>query len=147
MIATTNTQAKSNHPLARFVTKDAIAFLLNLKTEDIYKIDCWRYVIHVVGRGVSTFVSYADLPPILGVEPPTNQDFIRWRKRWQKNKKQAPLFWVDFYKQKFREASTKAQLYNWGKIVGVIKFGLTLTSLQELRILYSQKRLAFSGNW
>lgn len=147
MIATTNTQAKSNHPLARFVTRDAIALLLNLKTEDIYRIDCWRYVIHVVGKGVSKFVSYADLPPILGAEPPTNQDFIRWRKRWQKNKKQAPPFWVDFYKQKFREASTKAQLYNWGKIVGVIKFGLTLTNLQELRIVYSQKRLAFSGSW
>jgi hypothetical protein len=144
MIATTNTQAKSNHPLARFVTKDAIAALLNRKTEDIYRIDCWRYVIHVVGRGVSTFVSYADLPPILGVEPPTNQDFIRWRKRWQKNKKQAPPFWVDFYKQKFREASTKAQLYDWGKIVGIIKFGLSPARLQELRIVYSQKRLAFS---
>lgn len=47
MIATTNAQSKSNHPLARFVTTDAIALLLNLKTEDIYRIDCWRYVIHV----------------------------------------------------------------------------------------------------
>ena len=147
MIATTNAQAKFNHPLARFVTRDAIALLLNLKIEDIYRIDCWRYVIHVVGKGVSTFVSYADLPPIVGVEPPTDQDFVRWRKRWQKNKKQAPAFWVDFYKEKFLKAETIAQLYNWGKIVSVIKLGLTLTSLQELRIVYSQKRLAVSGSW
>ncbi len=144
MIATTNAQAKSNHPQARFVTSDAIALLLNLKTEDIYRIDCWRYVIHVVGKGVSTFVSYADLPPIVGVEPPTNQDFVRWRKRWQKNKKQAPAFWVDFYKEKFKQAETITQLDNWGKIVGVIKLGLTLTSLPELRNVYSQKRLAIS---
>ena len=100
-------------------------------------------MIHVVGQGVSKFVSYADLPPIVGVESPTDRDLIRWRKRWQK-KKQAPAFWVDFYKQKFKQAQTIAQLYNWGKIVGVIKFGLTLTSLQELRIVYSEKRLAFS---
>lgn len=147
MIATTNTQAKSKHPQARFVTTKAIALLLNLKTEDIYRIDCWQYVIHVVGKGVSKFVSYADLPPIVEVESPTDRDIIRWRKRWQKKKKQAPAFWVDFYKQKFKQAQTIAQLYNWGKIVGVIKFGLTLTSLQELRIVYSQKRSALSGSW
>ena len=77
MIATQNAEAKSKHPQARFVTTEAIALLLNLKTEDIYRIDCWQYVIHVVGKGVSKFVSYADLPPIVGVEPPTNQDFVR----------------------------------------------------------------------
>ena len=147
MIATTNTQAKSKHPQARFVTREAIAALLNLKTEDIYRIDCWQYVIHVVGKGVSKFVSYADLPPIVGVESPTDQDIIRWRKRWQKKKKQAPAFWMDFYKQKFNQAQTIAQLYNWGKIVGVIKFGLALTSILELRNVYSQKRSYLSGSW
>ena len=139
------TQCETCHlPFNRPITKEAIALCLNLQPEQIYKIDCWRYVIHVVGKGVSTFVSYADLPPILGVEPPTNQDFIRWRKRWQKNKKQAPPFWVDFYKQRFKQAETIAQLYHWGKIVAVIKFGFSPARLQELRIVYSQKRLAFS---
>jgi hypothetical protein len=31
-------------------------------------------------------VSYADIPPILGVELPKPEDFICWRKRWKKNK-------------------------------------------------------------
>jgi hypothetical protein len=85
MIATENVSAKYIHPLARFVTKEAIALCLNLRSEQIYKIDCWRYVIHVVGKGVSAFVSYADLPPIIGVEAPTNKDFWRWRKRFAKH--------------------------------------------------------------
>lgn len=136
MIATQNAQAKSKHPLSRFVTPEAIALLLNLETEDIYRIDCWRYVIHVVGKGVSTFVSYADLPPILGATPPTKRDFVRWRKRWRKNNKQAPKFWVDFYKQKFKQAASVAQLYAWGKIVAVIKPALSPVNLPELRIVY-----------
>ncbi len=114
----------------------AYALLLNLDLEDIYRIDCWRYVIHVVGKGVSTFVSYADLPPILGIEPPTAQDFARWRKRWQKNNKQAPNFWVEFYQQKFRQALCVAELYNWGQVVGTIKVALSPTALQELRSVY-----------
>jgi hypothetical protein len=136
MIATQNAESKSNHPLSRFVTPEAIALLLNLETKDIYKIDCWRYVIHVVGKGVSTFVSYADLPPILGATPPTKRDFVRWRKRWRKNNKQAPKFWLDFYKQKFKQAVCVAELYAWGTIVGVIKPALSSVNLQELRIVY-----------
>ena len=136
MIATQNAQAKSNHPLSRFVTPEAISLLLNLGTEDIYRIDCWRYVIHVVGKGVSTFVSYADLPPILGATPPTKRDFVRWRKRWRKNNKQPPKFWLDFYKQKFKQAASVAELYAWGTIVGVIKPALSSVNLQELRIVY-----------
>src|SRR4028119_1045885 len=115
MISIPEPGARAVHPLARFVTKEAIALLLNLKPHEIYRIDCWRYVIHVVGKGVSTFVSYADLPPILSVELPTHQDFIWWRKRW-KRKLQAPEFWVEFYKQKFWQAVSIAQLYKWGQI-------------------------------
>jgi hypothetical protein len=136
MISTTQREATDLHPLARFVTKEAIALLLNLKPEDIYRIDCWRYVIHVVGKGVSTFISYADLPPILGVEPPTNQDFVRWRKRWKQNKKQAPKFWVEFYKEKFWQAVSVAELYMWGQIVRVIKFALSQAAVQGLRSVF-----------
>jgi len=136
MILTPQAEAKSIHPLARFVTTEAIALLLKLKPEDIYRIDCWRHVIHVVGKGVSTFVSYADLPPILGVESPDDRDFIRWRKRWQQHNKQAPEFWVEFYKHKFRQALCVAELYNWGQIVGVIKLVLSPAALQELRTVY-----------
>ncbi|MGL4620551.1 hypothetical protein [Chroococcidiopsis sp.] len=121
MIATQTTEAKSNHPLARFVTREAIALCLNLQPEQIYKIDCWRYVIHVVGKGVSTFISYADLPPIIGVEPPTNKDFWRWRKRFAKQNKQAPQFWREFYQQKLQQAASQTELNNWKQILQVIQ--------------------------
>ncbi len=136
MILTPQAEAKSIHPLARFVTPEAIALLLKLKPEDIYKIDCWRHVIHVVGKGLSTFVSYADLPPILGVESPGERDFIHWRNRWQQQNKQAPEFWVEFYKHKFRQALSIVELYNWGRIVGVIKLVLSPVALQELQTVY-----------
>ena len=121
MIATENVPAKYIHPLARFVTKEAIALCLNLQPEQIYKIDCWRYVVHVVGKGVSTFVSYADLPPILEVEPPTNKDFWRWRKRFAKQNKQAPQFWEKFYQQKLQQAASQTELDNWKQILQVIQ--------------------------
>lgn len=147
MIATQNAEAKSNHPLARFVTVDAIALLLNLETQDIYRIDCWRYVIHVVGKGLSTFVSYADLPPIVGVEQPSERDFTRWRKRWRKNNTQVPKFWLEFYIQKFQQAVSVAELYAWGKIVGVIKLVLSSVNLQELRKVYVEVKNSLKIVW
>lgn len=84
---------------------------------------------------MSTFVSYADLPPILSVEPPTPQDFTWWRKRW-KHKLQAPEFWVEFYKQKFWQAVSIAQLYKWGQIIRIISFALSQAAVQELRSFY-----------
>lgn len=117
MISTPQAEATRVHPLERFVTKEAIALIVKLDPQKIKEIRCWPHVILVLGEGVSRFVSYADLPPILGVEPPTNQDFIFWRKRWQKTKKQAPEFWVEFYKQKFRQALCVGELYTWGQMV------------------------------
>ncbi|MDZ4872789.1 MAG: hypothetical protein CLLPBCKN_002185 [Chroococcidiopsis cubana SAG 39.79] len=140
MIATENTQAKYIHPLARFVTKEAIALCLNLQPEQIYKIDCWRYVIHVVGKGVSTFVSYADLPPILGVEPPTNKDFFRWRKRFAKHKKQAPQFWEAFYQQKLQQAASQTELDQWKQILQVIEQILPSDSVAALRTVFEETR-------
>lgn len=131
-----STQPESQHYQARFVTKEAIALLLNLKKEEIYRIDCWRYVIHVVGKGISTFVSYADLPPILGVEPPTSKDFSYWRRRWQHNQHQAPNFWVEFYAQKFRTVPTLLEMYTWGQLVDQIKVVMSESRVQWLRNLY-----------
>lgn len=133
------------HYQARFVTKEAIALLLNLKKEEIYRIDCWRYVIHVVGKGISTFVSYADLPPILGVEPPTPKDFHYWRKRWQHNQNQAPNFWVEFYAEKFRTVSTLREMYTWGELVSVIKSVIPNSAVQWLRNLYIQEKQAIDN--
>lgn len=47
MISISNSGAKTAHPLARFVTVEAIALLLNLKPHKIYRIDCWRYEAYV----------------------------------------------------------------------------------------------------
>jgi hypothetical protein len=72
------------HPLARFVTEQTVALMFNIQIEQIYQIQCWRYVVYVHGHGISKFVSYADFPAILEVEPPKAEDFVRWRKRWYK---------------------------------------------------------------
>lgn len=140
MVATPELNSKSVHPLARFVTAEAIALRLKMQPEDIYRIDCWRYVIHVVGKGVSIFVSYADIPPIVGVEPPTAEDIISWRKRWKNNKFKAPDFWVEFYAQKFRKAPYLEKLYAWGKVVSAIKFGLSQVAIYWLRGVYAQEK-------
>lgn len=102
-------------------------------------------MIHVVGRGVSTFISYADLPPILEVEPPTNTDFVCWRKRWKKNNKQAPEFWVEFYLQKFLQALSVAELYTWGQLVRVIKFALSQAAVQGLRSVFLEAKYSRSA--
>lgn len=136
MIPKQNSEAKQINPLSRFVTKEAVAKVLKVKPEQIREIRCWAYVIHVVGVGISRFVSYGDMPPILGVEPPTLQDCIRWRKRWRSSQHRAPRFWVDFYEGKFRQSRSVEELYNWGKLVGKIKQGLLASQVKWLRNIY-----------
>lgn len=96
MVSIKDPGSSAIHPLARFVTVEAIALLLHLKPQEIYRIDCWRHVIHVVGKGISIFVSYADMPPILGVEPPTAADINCWRKRWKKTNTKPQNFGQNF---------------------------------------------------
>ncbi len=145
MISTSQPESKAIHQQARFVTREAIALLLNLKPYEIYRIDCWRHVIHVVGKGVSTFVSYADLPPILGVEPPSPQDFLCWRNRWKKNNNKAPKFWAQFYAKKFQTVPTLLEMYSWGELVGVIKCALSESAVQWLRSVYFQEKHAMEN--
>ena len=130
------------HQLVRFVTEETVALLFNLQPDEIYRIDCWRHVVYIHGKGVSKFVSYADFPPHIGVETPTNQDFVRWRKRWRKRwqLKHAPQFWTKFYTHQFKQASTKSNLLAWGKIVAVIKSALADCVLQQLRDVYQQEK-------
>jgi hypothetical protein len=130
------------HPLARFVTEETVALLFNLEPDEIYRIDCWQYVVYVHGKGVSKFVSYADFPPILGAESPTNADFVRWRKRW-KNRwtiNHAPQFWTNFYTHQFKHASTESDLLVWGKLVATIKSALSVTAVQRLRKAYKHEK-------
>ena len=133
MISTLQREAKAVHPLSRFATVQAIALLLDLNPEQIYRIDCWRYVIHVVGKGVTTFVSYADMPPILGVEQPKPEDINCWRKRWRKNKFKAPKFWTEFYQQQFKLAPSLIEIDRWSELVNAIAFALPEVAVQSLQ--------------
>ncbi len=145
MISSSQPESKAVHHLARFVTREAITLLLNLKPYEIYRIDCWRHVIHVVGKGISTFVSYADLPPILGAKPPSPQDFFSWRKRWKKNQNKAPKFWVEFYAKKFQTVPTLQEMYHWGELVGMIKSALSETAVQWLWSIYIREKYAMEN--
>ncbi len=140
MIPTEQAEAKYINPLTRFVTIEAISLLLKVDITQIKYIRCWARVVLVVGVKFSRFVSYADLPPILAAEAPNTADIIRWRKRWNKNTRGVPQFWLEFYKQKFEQALDISQLYNWGQIIGVIKFGLSLVTVQKLRHFYSDTK-------
>lgn len=134
------------HPLARFVTREAISLLLKRQPEQIYRIDCWRRVIHVVAEGISTFVSYADIPPILGVDPPSDIDFAYWHRRWKKNnEKLAPEFWVEFYARKFQQSVSVRDLFNWGKLIGMVKSAFAAESLQGLRNFYAKEKWAWDN--
>jgi hypothetical protein len=120
------------HPQLRFVNEESIAMCLNLAPPEIYRIDCWRYVAHVVGRGISTFVSYADLPPILGVSAPMATDARLWRKRWRQHRHLAPRFWVEFYARQFQSVTDLEELAAWDELVAYIHFGLTESDRQFL---------------
>lgn len=92
-------------------------------------------------QGMSRFVSYADLPPILGVESPKGLDFGYWKRRMASLKERfAPDFWVDFYGDKFHQAVSVAELLEWGELVGAIKLMLSAIALESLRKVYAQEK-------
>lgn len=123
------------NPQRRFVTEAAVAMHLKRSIAEIYTITCWRYVVHIVGKNISTFVSYADLPPILGVDLPNHRDVRVWRKRWKKYDHIAPLFWHNFYIDKLRQITTMEELQAWEQVLSYIKFGLPESSRIELETL------------
>jgi len=47
MMSSSQPESKAVHHLARFVTREAISLLLNLKPHEIYRIDCWQHVIQI----------------------------------------------------------------------------------------------------
>jgi hypothetical protein len=124
------------------VTEETAALLFNLHPDEIYRIDCWRHVVYVHGKGVSKFVSYADFPPILEVEAPTHQDFVRWRKRWKNRWKisHAPEFWTKVLQASVKQASTEVNLLCWGKLVALIKSVLSVVAVEQLREAYQQEK-------
>jgi hypothetical protein len=133
------------HPLGRFVTEEAVCLMFQISLQDIYTVECWRYVVYVHAKGVSKFVSYADFPPIVGVQPPRQSDLIKWRRRWRKQhdyayKKQAPKWWAQFFTQEFLQATSESELYSWGELVELIPYAFHEETLQELRQNYRQEK-------
>jgi hypothetical protein len=140
------------HPLARFVTEEAVCLKFNIKFEDIYVVECWQYVVYVHGKGLSKFVSYADFPPVIGVAPPTTSEMTKWRRRWLKqynfiHRKQAPRWWAQFFAIQFKQSICKNLLYEWGKLINSIKFAFNEEILQQLRNCYRRNKelLVVSG--
>ncbi len=141
MITIIKRESNEVHPLSRFVTVEAMALLLNIDAAKIKEIRLWRYMILVVADGMSRFVSYAEIPPILGVAAPTPKEFITWRKRWRKLKtNHVPDFWCQFYAQKFGQSNDLEELKRWGQLIASIKFTLPQKVIQALRSLYAEER-------
>lgn len=141
MIAIIKQESNEINPLSRFVTVEAVALLLNIDAAKIKEIRLWRYMILVVADGMSRFVSYAEIPPILQVAPPTAKDFLAWRKRWGKLKtNHVPDFWCKFYAQKFGQSNVLEELKRWGQLIATIKFALSQKVIQALRSLYVEER-------
>jgi hypothetical protein len=126
------------HPLARFVTEEAVALMFDVSTDEIYRIECCRYMVYVHAKGVSRFVSYADFPPILEAQLPQPKEFGRWYKRWKG--KIAPDFWTQFYSYQFKNAIEASRQLAWGKLVAVVKSLLSVTALQQLRDVYAYEK-------
>ena len=133
---------KSPHLLLRFVTVETVAFLFNIRVEQIYRVECWQHVVYVHAEGVSRFVSYADFPPLIATQKPDEVEFKRWQKRWYKTSKReiAPEFWVKFYNRKFIEAGSQHELRQWGELIAVFKFLFEEVNIQRLRENYSDQR-------
>lgn len=131
----------SAHPLSRFVTREALALHLGVKPDNIYKISCWRYVIHVVAKGKSRFVSYADMPPIVGVAPPEAADFVKWQKRIKARKQNyVPLFWAQFYVKKIKEARSIQTLLNWENLVKQFRSLISLEGVKKIDQALAEKK-------
>ena len=144
MIAIIKQESNEINPLSRFVTVEGVALLLNIDAGRIKEIRLWRHIILVVADGMSRFVSYAEIPPILGVAPPTQKDFITWRKRWRKLKTHhVPDFWGKFYAQKFEQSKNVEELKNWGQLIAIIKFALSAKVIQMLQSFYTEERYCF----
>jgi hypothetical protein len=108
--------------------------MFNLKWEEIYRIDCWQYVVYLHGKGISTFVSYADFPPLIGVHHPQKTDIYLWKQRWRRKFKikYAPPFWTEFYLHKLSTVLSPINLWQWESLLNHLKPLLSDVALQKL---------------
>lgn len=150
MITATKPNTNSIRRLARFVTEETAAQMFHLHRQQIYAVECWQHVVYVHGEGVSRFVSYADFPPIAETLPPTKEDFVYWHRRWKKTqppakRKQAPEFWVEFFRRQFHQALGTFDLYDWSKLFNSLKTVFGDVAFQQLRELFYQRKWALES--
>lgn len=122
------------HPLARFVTEEAVAMMFGITIEQIERVECCCYVVYVHAQNVSKFVSYADFPPPPVVGTQFSQVFWRWRRRWKRrwNSKFAPEWWQQFYIEQIQQTLSENDLIEWWKMLILIKSALSDGAWQQI---------------
>ena len=131
------------NPRSRFVTEETVALLFNISADTFTGSNVVATWCMFTPKAISRFVSYADFPPIVGVNDPTFQDFAGWYKRW--NAKQAPKFWTQFYTLQFKNAVSVDSLLEWGKLVGTVKSVIAFSATTATGCLCPRKR--FDGEF
>lgn len=128
------------HPLARFVSGDAIAIMFNIPVAEIERIECYHYMVYVHARHVSRFVSYADFPPMVNVQSPNLYDGWRWRRRWRRrwHRSTAPAWWQDFYIKNICDSQTSDDLRNWRDLVTELGEFLSVETRIKIRDIYGE---------
>ncbi|NJL62283.1 MAG: hypothetical protein HC903_11155 [Methylacidiphilales bacterium] len=122
------------HPLARFVTEEAVALMYGIDIEQIKRIDCYRHVVYIHATNLSRFVSYADFPPPPSVGTEFSQVFWRWRRRWRKrwNSRYAPEWWQNFYIEQIQKTFSDDDFIEWCKVLILIKSALSDDAWQQI---------------
>ncbi|BAZ42860.1 hypothetical protein NIES4101_88300 [Calothrix sp. NIES-4101] len=115
------------HPLARFVTEEAVAIMFGIEIDQIERIDCYSYMVYIHATNVSRFVSYADFPPPPSTGTQFSQVFWRWRRRWRRrwNSKYAPEWWQNFYIEQIQKTFSDDDFLEWCKVLILIKSALS----------------------
>jgi hypothetical protein len=140
-------RARILHPFERFVREETVTLMFDLPNEEIYRIDCWRYVVYVHGKGISRFVSYADFPPTEGEKGMEARDFKRWERSWYKRSKvrKAPSFWVKYYCHQMQQADSIEDLERWWETIARFERQWTEKGRRELQTCYQIVKLMKAG--
>lgn len=115
------------HPMAGFVTEEAVALMFGISIDQIERIDCYCYMVYVHAANISRFVSYADFPPLQTVDTVDSYTFYRWRKRWRKcrNSRFAPDWWQQYYIDRMQQSFSDRDLIKWRKVIILIRSALS----------------------
>ncbi len=122
------------HPLARFVSEEAVSIMFGIDIGQIKRIDCYSHVVYVHATNLSRFVSYADFPPPPSVGTQFSHVFWRWRRRWRKrwNSGYAPEWWQNFYIQQMQKTFSDDDFIEWFKVLILIKSALSDDAWQQI---------------